>query len=274
MRTSLACLAGIALALPAAAVDLVVKANETATLPSGQQLISYDRLILGPNASLVIPEGTSKLTLRAEYFVAEAGAHIYQYAARRAGTGGPGSTGAQGGRGEAGLPGGTGQTGARGRDSVDLTLQLGIAVLEDATITLASQAGGHGGAGGTGGEGGESGCSNPRRDGGPGGTGGTGGTGGQPGAAGPLKLVWWGVGEPVSYFSSGQPIALSVILVAGQVGFPAAGGRGGDGGASKSCFLMNGTNGGAGGPGGLAGDPTSYQDMVRAVEFVRIEVAP
>lgn len=274
MRKCLAWAAGVTLAMPAVAQDLVIPPNATITLPSGQDFIAYQRLVIGANGSLVIPEGMSRLTLRAEHFVAEPGARIYQYSSKRAANGQPGSTGAQGARGEEGKPGGTGLTGTRGRDSVALTLQLGIAKLDETTITLASQSGGHGGVGGAGGEGGESGCSNPRRDGGQGGVGGKGGMGAQPGAVGALRVVWWPVAEPVAYFSSGQPIALSIVLEAGQVGFPNAGGRGGNGAPGKDCALINGTSNGPGGPAGPPGEYTAYQEVRNPVEFERREVAP
>ncbi|MBD8625758.1 hypothetical protein IFT64_02280 [Oxalobacteraceae sp. CFBP 8753] len=275
MRHVLIFLTGMLSTLPLMAQDeLKVSANQSHILPAGVSALSYKRLILEQNASLFIPEQTRELTLRADYFVAESGARILQYAAQRARTGAQGSRGAQPGTGEQGGIGGEGSAGAAGRDSVDLTLQLGIARIDKTTIMLVSQAGGNGGKGGTGGFGGSSACTSPRTNGGAGGTGGRGGVGGAPGAVGPIRVSWWPVGDTIPYFSSGQPVGLSVVLQAGESGWGGMGGDGGTGAEGKSCFLLDGVGNGPGGSGGAQGAPWTKKPQYREVEFGRLEVAP
>jgi hypothetical protein len=254
--------------------ELRVPANQSVTLPVGLSTLRYKRLILEQNASLFIPEQTRKLTLRAEYFVAESGSRIVQYATQRARMGVTGYQGAQPGYGATGGTGGEGAAGAAGLDSVDLTLQLGIAKLDKATIMLVSQAGGTGGKGGTGGVGGGASCSGPRTDGGAGGTGGRGGAGGAPGAVGPVRLSWWPVADPIPDFSSGQPIGLLVILQAGEPGWSGPGGDGGTGAGGKDCFLMAGMGNGPSGGAGPQGAPWTKPAQYRDVQFDRQEIAP
>lgn len=252
-----------------AADELSIARDQEYTLPAGKTFIHYDKLTLESNASLVIPESTRSLTLRADYFVAEKGAKIFQFFARRAPQGAQGPQGAQPDYGDTGHAGGDGQTGTQGQDSVDLTLQLGIARLDTTTILLRSQAGGHGGKGG---KGGGASCGQNKR-GGNGGQGGRGGTGGAPGAAGPLSLIWWPVEHPVPHYRSGQPVGLTVVLQTGEGGWGGSPGDGGDGHGGKACFPVGKKGGGSPGPHGTHGQAYTGDSVYQGVSFERRELA-
>lgn len=241
-----------------AADELSIARDQEYTLPAGKTFIHYDKLTLESNASLVIPESTRSLTLRADYFVAEKGAKIFQFFARRAPQGAQGPQGAQPDYGDTGHAGGDGQTGTQGQDSVDLTLQLGIARLDTTTILLRSQAGGKGG------KGGGASCGQNKR-GGNGGQGGRGGTGGAPGAAGPLSLIWWPVEHPVPHYRSGQPVGLTVVLQTGEGGWGGSPGDGGDGHGGKACFPVGKKGGGSPGPHGTHGQAYTGDSVYQGV---------
>lgn len=209
-------------------------------MPAGLDRLDYDLLRIEANGSLVIPESYAgrKLTVRANRFEAFGGTRLYQVFSNRARTGGTGGPGLQPDYGQTGGEGGSGGRGIAGTDTVELTLELGIAKLGDFTLLLRSQAGGHGGRGGKGGLGGGSRCGLSKGNGDPGGSGGPGGAGGDgaaPGNIRPLTLRWWPVGSHIPHFRSGQPVQLDVILQSGQGGWGGPQGVPGNGHGGKGC---------------------------------------
>jgi hypothetical protein len=260
------------LPLFAGAQTLTVRADSIIVLPPGS-IFKYKQLVLERNSSLIIPEETRALTIQADYFVAEEGSRIYQYFPNRALRGGQGGPGSQPGYGEKGMNGSAGEKGRPGIDGVDLTLRLGIAKLDQMSIFLGSQAGGHGGKGGKGGLGGAPSCSTERVDGGDGGTGGPGGAGGAAGAVGPVRFIWWPVKGAIPSYASGHPVGLSVVLQPGAPGWGGAPGDGGDGIAGKNCDLMADRNGGRIGVAGVQGPGGDTNARVRPVHFERLEIA-
>lgn len=221
----------------AKAADLIVPPGARVEIPSEQTQQVYDLLKIGRSGSLVIPESYSgrSLTLRVKRFEAEADTKIFQVIEHRAAQGPHGVQGSQPDFGQTGLKGHQGGDGQAGKDTVRLTLELGIARLEGLTILLRSQAGGHGGQGGKGGVGGGSQCGPPRKSGGNGGEGGDGGPGGRPGAVQPLKVKWWPVNGTVPHYSSGQPVMLGLQLQSGQGGGGGPRGQPGNGHRGRNC---------------------------------------
>ena len=262
----------------AQASELIVPEGGRVELPAGLAEIEYEFLSIGTNASLVIPQSYAdkSLTVRVSRFEASQGSAIYQMFDRRAKMGGQGGQGEQPDYGQKGRKGGIGSPGSEGADTVQLTLELGIAALDGLTIVLRSQAGGHGGRGGKGGLGGGSRCGLSRSNGDPGGDGGIGGDGGPgaaPGNVRPLTVRWWPVGSVIPHFRNGQPVRMSLNLQSGQGGWGGPAGIPGNGHGGRRCGCVFGEcawkmpSGAAGTEFGTPGKPYAAAGAITQPQF-------